>query len=287
MPNWLRSWTLTVGAGGAGVAFSSTQGNDLRLAFEIEKTELSTPNKAKISLYNLAPATETRIANQYDNVILCAGYAGRDTLLFSGSIVALSRKNTPPDIVTEIEGCDGNFDYHTAVVNATLAAGTDHTSVVAACLASFTTTAAGPVLVAGTPPRARGRVLSGATRDILTAMARDLNAHWSIQNGQLVVCDIAMTVPSHVIPLVSAETGMIGQPEVTEQGASVHVQLLPVEIGTLFQLQTRTATISQKAGTALLRQNPSGVYKIAKVKHTGDTRGDKWTTELTGVRISP
>lgn len=297
--DWLRTFTLSIGKGGQGVAFSSAPGNDLHVTFEIEKTALSTPNKAKLSLFNLAPNTETLISNVFDQVVLTAGYGGQNSLLFSGEIATVNRKNTPPDVATELEAADGGFDYYKATVAATIAAGTDHNAVVAAAIASFTTVKPGQTVVSAQGTRTRGKVLSGATRDVLTAMAADLNAHWSIQNGQLVVCDVASHLPTPQIPLITGGStfggpgGMIGQVEITEAGIKVKTHLRPFEIGTLFEVRARTATTSTKqkkgqissAGTSLFRQSPSGVYKVTKVKHTGDTRGDSWLTEVEGVRI--
>lgn len=296
MSNWLRSWALVVGAQGTGISFSSLSGNDLRIVFEVTKTALSTPNKAKISLYNLSPTTENKIATVFTSVMLLAGYGGQNTMLFTGNIASIERKYEPPDLVSTFTAGDGDHDYQNAVVNTTVAAGTDHKAEIAASLGSMAATVAGAVVVAAQGTRLRGKVLSGPARDVLSNMARNLDAHWSIQDGKLVVCDAKSAIPTPTIPLVSATTGMIGFPEVTEKGLKIKMQLMPqLAIGGLFQLQTSFAQIkapkqgkksargASNLGSA--RTDPNGTYKVNTIKHSGDSRGDAWSTEVECVRI--
>lgn len=281
----IRSYTVTIGTQGAGIAFDSAREPVLQMAFTIEKTALSTPNKATISLYNLAPDTEQRIQDQYDQIVLLAGYGNQNSLLFSGTITSIARRWENCDYIVEIEAGDGDFDYHKATVSATLAAGSDHNSVVAAALASFAKTKAGPVNVGASSQRLRGKVVCGATRDVLDAMARDLNAHWSIQDGQLVVCGVDLALPTASIPLVSAQTGLEGYPTITEKGVTVRMRLMPsLQIGGLFRLETSKAATTTKKGTS--RQDPSGQYKVTKIKHEGDYRGEAWSTEVECVRFA-
>ncbi|MCP4051081.1 MAG: hypothetical protein GY730_10295 [bacterium] len=54
---------------------------DFRIAFQIEKTSESTPNPAKISIYNLSKDTQTLFEKSDLSIILQAGYTGLTTSL--------------------------------------------------------------------------------------------------------------------------------------------------------------------------------------------------------------
>jgi hypothetical protein len=122
----------------------------------------------------------------------------------------------------------------------------------------------------------------------LTATAQDLNAHWSIQDGKLVVIGVDSAKPTPVIPLINAETGLEGYPEITEKGVTLKTRLLPsLEIGGLLHLQSNNVIGTAKKGVknSELRQSPDGVYKINTIKHEGDFRGDPWTTTVECTRF--
>lgn len=118
---WKRRVRLIIGKAGNGLLVEH-----LRVAFEVKKTLESDPNTATIKIWNLNPDNEAKARNEYDEVLLEAGYEGAMRLVFRGNIQHVYRYRDGQDFITEIEAGDGDKSYRNATMNETLAAGTDN-----------------------------------------------------------------------------------------------------------------------------------------------------------------
>jgi hypothetical protein len=283
---WGRAWDLVIGLAGAGVRTGA-----LRISFHVEKTAVGKPNDATIKIYNLAPSTESRISDEFTDVVLNAGYKTGIGLIFKGNITLVSREKTGPDTITEIACGDGDEDYRNAFLNETVAAGTDDNHVITRAAGSFTAgTVQGPSQIPSTA-RARGRVLTGPTRDVLESIARANGCNWSIQDGRLVVLPADQMLPGSAI-LISPSTGMVGAPTVTDKGFKVKTLLNwqykiggAVKIDSAYAQMKAKKLLNSKTSAQRARLPPNGICKVVKITHTGDTRGNDWYSELETVAI--
>jgi CRISPR/Cas system-associated protein Csx1 len=103
LPLFNRSISLTVGQEGEqGIVIT----NDLRIAFDVHKTETSEPNQANITIYNLSSDTRNRLNQNSQVIILKAGYldgAGEE-IVFKGDVNYFN-----PDVgQSEFECSDGS-----------------------------------------------------------------------------------------------------------------------------------------------------------------------------------
>lgn len=101
---FLRQIELIVGAKGE----DGFKISNLRIAFEIEKTEKSENNTGKIRIYNLSKDTHNKISTAGLHCILKAGYQDESirSILF-GDIVRGERKKSGTEYITELEVKDG------------------------------------------------------------------------------------------------------------------------------------------------------------------------------------
>lgn len=282
---WGRAWDLVIGAQGTGLRI-----NALRISFKVSKTSVGKPNEATIKIYNLSPQNEAQISDEFTDVVLNAGYKGNLGLIFKGNITLVTREKSGPDVITEITCGDGDEDYRNAILNETIAANTTDAQVISRAVASFTAgTTQGNVQVSSTP-RARGRVLTGNTRDVLESIARANGANWSIQDGQLQVLPSSAILPGQAI-VVSPATGMIGAPTITDKGFKVKTLLNPqYRIGGTIQInsqyaQTKAKKAAKSATPQKMRLPPNGICKIVTITHDGDTRSNNWYSELEAVAV--
>lgn len=279
---WMRAWDLVVGAVGVGLRV-----NELHISFKITKTSIGKPNEATIKIYNLSPQNENLLADEYTDVVLNAGYQGNLGLIFKGTITLVMRERQGADTIAELTCGDGDDDYRNAVLNTTLASNTTDQHVVNAALATFQTTVSGNVQL-GAQSRARGRVLTGPTRNTLEAIARQNGCNWSIQDGQLQVLPTSALLPGQAI-VVAPETGMIGSPSVTDKGFKVKTLLNPqYKIGGAIQINSAYAQLKSKKlnkASARTRLPPNGLCKIVSITHEGDTRGNDWYSEIEAVAL--
>ena len=297
---WLRRCQLLVGKDGTGDVYPSTglliEG--LRISFDITKTIYRTPNVATIKVYNLNPSNEKRIVRELNDVILQGGYQSNTRLFFRGNIKYALPYREGNDRICEICAGDGDKDFHGALVNFTLAAGHTDADLIHQLLTSFKATTLGRVHGKNLDRKhSRGRVISGNARDILDRIAEDNDAHWSIQDGKLVMVPVDSTLPNEAIE-VSSATGLVGAPEANDKGITVKMFYNPQVVpgGKIWLRNNEVKTKQLKAqltgqkrklhGPANpVRLDPDGVYKVYAVHATGDTRAPEWFGEVKCVAL--
>lgn len=280
---WKRQLEVIVGAGGSGLSIK-----DLLIQFEVIKTADKEPNRANIKIFNLNPDNEARVKEEFDEVLINAGYPDAVGLIFRGNIMHVYRYKEGPDLVIEIEASDGDKDYRKATVNRSFAAGSTNTDVLEQCLASFEgvgNTIEGTILM---PERSylRGKVVAGTTRHALDVLAREAGANWSIQDGELTMVGVLETLPDEV-QVINKDTGMIGSPEVNEKGVTVRC-LLNNKLKVNGQIELDMASINERPTSPMAndpqpgveRKPATGLFKILTIKHTGDNRGTDWISEV-------
>lgn len=295
MPDATRQWKrhiqVVVGKGGQGLLIE-----DLRIQIEIAKTIESAPNTAIIKIFNLAPSNEARIKNEFDEILVNAGYENALRLIFRGNIKHVYRYREKNDYITEIEAGDGDKDFRNAVMNETLAAGTTTSQLVDRAVNSFRGTGGtskGTVQVKERA-RLRGKVISGNTRDVLHDVARESGANWSIQDGQLVIVGVNSVLPDEAI-VINADTGMLNAPEINDKGIAVKCLMNPqLRVNGAIKLDNNGIKAKRVKAQALatkrekeeasqkepVRLDPDGIYKVLKLTHKGDNRGQDWVSEI-------
>ena len=85
---------------------------------------------------------------------------------------------------------------------------------------------------------------------------------------------------------ISALTGMVGSPEITEVGCDVIVKLNPqAKIGRKFKINSEfpRANFGNVYYTDIKDTVGQGTYSILRLQHSGDSYGDEWETKLTGL----
>lgn len=284
---FLRKIRLLVGNDTDGIDLSN-----LHIVFSITQAELETPQSATIRIYNMAPDTVQKIKlNAYIRVVLEAGYQhGSYGVIFDGEIVrARLGRESAVDTYLDILAAEG-FSANQAVVNQTLAAG--------ATLQDTADAAAGPmgrsIKYYNYTPSAklpRGQALYGMSRDVLHQAAATAGYSYFYENGQISWVALEGFKDSEIVVLNSA-TGMVGWPEQTEEGVSVQCLMNPLlEVGS--RLKIDNASILAAAYATDIRfiagnipsLNADGMYRIFRIEHHGNTRGNEWYSSIIALSI--
>ncbi len=119
-----------------------------------------------------------------------------------------------------------------------------------------------------------GTVVRGNAANELTRLLHSAGRSWSVQDGALQILPVGGTLQRDAI-LISANTGMIGTPEITN--ARQHVVTLSALIqpdlvpGRLIKIESNAVT---------------GFYRIEQAKYSGDTIGKAWEVEMV-TRLRP
>jgi hypothetical protein len=270
--------------------------SQLRIVFFVKRGDTQTPNSAHIRVYNVSDNTAQRAeSKEFTRVVLQAGYEGSYGIIFDGSIVQVRRgRENPTDTFLDITAADGDMAYNFAVVNTTLTAGATQSDIIKICADAMAPYGVSVGYIAPdlpTNPLPRGKVLFGMARDHLRTAARSTQSLWSIQDGKLQIVPETSYVPG-TVPMINANTGMIGMPEQIQNGIKVRMLLNPsIKIGRLIQLDNSSIqryefslSNDQQAvnrGNALQNKiNGDGFYYVMTSEIWGDTRGNDWYTEV-------
>lgn len=287
--------------GGAGLDVS-----ELRATFVVKQVEQTTPCTADIRLHNVAPATAARFGKEFTRIVLQAGYPAQYGTIFQGTIVQARRgRSSPTDTHVDITAGDSDRAHNFAVVNTTLAAGCRPADVHRAlCAATAPMGAeAGYVPELPGPALPRGRVLYGMARQHLRDLADATDTVWNIQDGKVVFTPRTGYLPGEAVVLTS-ETGLIGQPQQTQDGILVRCLLNPLlRLGNRIRLdnasiqEARVGPIfggpaggpgivaDERQSAGIAKKNADGFYVVLAIDHTGDTRGQEWYSDLTCLAL--
>ncbi|MGN8092267.1 hypothetical protein [Methylobacterium sp. 22177] len=277
-------------------------GQGLRITFETTQKDASTPNVARIGIFNLADSSTQPAFYVGKTVTLSAGYVGSSIyVLFKGQI--LQARNLRADVtdkVLAILATDGSEPRNYAVVNKTLSAGHTHYDRAMACFEPMK--ALGITLgyidkdALSKVKFPRGAALFGGAKDWLRQTSAATRTSWSIQNGKLQILANDKALPGGEIVL-NSRTGLVGLPVQTIQGiegaALLNGQIVPGRVVRIDQKSIQQAefdpSITGAPNNAQLQQfglSTDGRYKIFYVGHLGDTRGEPFFTNFIGVAMS-
>lgn len=262
--------------------------SELRCTFQIEKSISETPNYAEIVLYNLSAQTEHSIIKEGAKVILEAGYQNPQYgLIFSGDIVQpLRGKEDNTTYTLTLVSQDGDLFYNKGIINTSFRAGQSQRAVLENIVKqSSNALELGQIsdnLSQTELPR--GKAFFGLTRDYFRQIAKSEQAAFYINNNKIDFVK-AMDLPANEIIKLNGKSGLIGMPEQTEEGVQATCLLNPLlDLNKMVAIDFSSIQRQKVDRNSELKNIAgSGVFKIIKITHKGDTRGDEWYTEFTAI----
>jgi hypothetical protein len=343
---YLRKWTLSLGKGpsgyhggsggqgdadlgastigpGAGVGDSEvitteTQGMDFRMTFKVRHADSDTPGTAEIRIYNLSNNTANKYIKEFDTVVLQAGYIhGHFGVIFQGTIKQFKKgRESAVDSYLDLYCADGDQAFNYSFLAESVPAGESVTDWqkrhAEAMQKAQPNTKIGYLdssqTVGGIRPSVRGSVYWGLAKDGAKEIKRTTGNQFSIQNGVIQAVNSKTYAPGDT-PIINSGTGMIGIPEVTQDGITVTCLLNPhMYVKQQVQLDNKSlnqffapgqdpnanggghpfqSTYGQYTMMPVLYADTStdGKYTILVIDHEGDTRGQAWYTSLTCLAV--
>ncbi|TXN15881.1 hypothetical protein FV219_01545 [Methylobacterium sp. WL122] len=280
------------------VEISSDGDNGLRIVFGTRQGLSSTPHHANIIITNPAPSTIVAMRKEKAKVTLRAGYRdGGAGLIFEGELLQLrnGRENVS-DTYAHAIATSGENGRNYATVNKALAAGHTYKDRIDTGMAAFGKLGLKPGFIDNLPTRKfpRNYVAHSMAHDLFRETCQAVGASWWIQGDRVNVLRAQNTIPGNT-HVINADTGMVGLPEQTIEGIIVRT-LLNYDIYPGSAIKLNNASIQQAAlspstgagannedyiGSGRLAIGGDGTYKVWRVEHEGDTRGQQYFTTLT------
>ena len=261
---------------------------DLRISFNVELSLVGFPSTASIQVYNLSASSRNKIKEEFTKIFLYAGYQGNVPLIFSGDLVNVTHEKQGPDWITNLFCGDAIRTINNSTVNKTLPPGATTESIFDELVGEMEGVTKG--VTEGlkdclTKKRSllRGLVLSGNVKDWLDKLSQNCGFDYSINNDVIETTVKDKPLNDEPAVIIKQDNGMIGSPELTEVGVKVKSLLIPqIKLGRRIEVQSISAKIN--IGNLIFRKVPAtvgiGTYRADKINHTGDTRGNEWSTSI-------
>ncbi len=265
----------------------------LDIAFRIQRTLKSQPNKAEFRVWNLNPDHRGELDRQRDrlgkkanpvHVELEVGYVGSRHLIYSGDLTIVYSEHEGPDVITYIASGDGSVAWKASRVNFGVGAGTTVADTLKKLAKSMVLGKGNinEVLSGATIPNngatfSEGTTVSGSAREEFSRLADSAGLEWSIQGGVIQVKEKGKALSQSAI-LLTPDNGLIGSPTVEtsppdptktkkkEKHVKCKALMIPGMVpGRKVQLKTESF---------------DGTYEISEVNYQGDTTGSEWGADL-------
>lgn len=284
-----RVWSIDIN----GEPFISEQrgSRQLRVEFDVQVSPGDALSIADIKLTNLSKESTV---SQRDSILLRAGYEDKLDVIFSGFVTNALRQRDPgaPEVITRLICKSGQPATDRGSAAISFGKGTRVEEVIRALARAW------PIPIdidngqfGADQLLTTGYVVDGDIPMALDELAYAYKFDWVQERGRLVIAKPG--VERNATPLlVNQFTGMIGIPEVSRGpdgiGVFVAIQLDPfLRINGKIEVQSEFSTFnsgnlffSELSGDA----NANGEYNVFSLRHTGDSHGDTWRTEIEGIR---
>lgn len=271
-----RKYALTIG---------DLRISELRVSFTCEKSTDKAPNTAEIKIYNLSEKSRGQIQKKGLFVTLEAGYGDDVGTIFKGELRQVQHVREAVDWVTTIWAGDAERKTLYSYMSDSFKPGVDSTQIVQRCIQKLS-------LIDGNSSNAfllrkktyaGGVSFVGSAYDLLSREAKACKLKVSVQNGVVVFVPIFSVTQADLktFPAVrlNAKTGLIGSPEHSNPDKKGDTSP-NLKIKSLLQHQLQASGYVQ-----IDAETVKGNYLIEKVKHTGDSFGADWYSELEVVPL--
>lgn len=271
----------------------------LHCEFDLSKNTSEDPNEYKVRLFNLKPETRDAISAPDQIVVLYAGYAEDEgeILIASGAIADAYTYHDSGNVVTEILLGDGLVEVRDTVISVGYGGGVKAHEIIKAIALKM-----GLVLMMqeDLPNKdfPHGFSFYGAAKTALHKVVRGSGMEWSIQNQTLQVI-ASKGVTKRTALVIAPDTGLIGYPERTTEGAKEKARVKDKSTGKKKEIvSSRQERSGWRVMSLLIPQiNPGDVVKLESktvndffrvdaVTHTGGYDGGDWQTELQLVGLN-
>ncbi len=274
---------------------------DLKVTFAITNTMLGDPSLASFQIYNVSDKTTDLLTTHGCYISFYAGYhSDREedwNVLFSGEITNSYEIRQQTDLVWNVWARN---KYSLLEISEPNIESYAEATPVKTILEALTTDAVG---LAGNPTYVGDslQVIEGA-EDLLSYVAvgtyaeefddvlGGLGLGWTVQGDELLVFDTQLTDPTESetdFIDVSNKTGLLSIPVVSYTGVTFS-HLLSGQFKPSKIIDVNANTTRYDLGNEFYVEHydqkewrSSGLFRIYEVKHKGDTRGSRWTTDVT------
>ncbi len=263
----------------------------LRIVFDIDCGYQNYVKRAQFRVYNMSDSTRNQLESQQAVTFSIMNLDMSMTLAFSGLLYSVSpRKETDGSIVTTLYCWSGSSEFTRRVKSAAFDKGLTGANVL-----SWIKKQSSPLEVIvsddalskiNNKAYPKGYNTSGNLPDIIRRWATSLDIKTIIHDTEVLIGEQS---PNRIDVNSASKYGMIGIPSITVQGIEVSTELNPTaSVWDTIDVTAKYYELSSSDSyqVDLNNRNPSGLYRISNLRHSGDTHpsGDNaWKTTYSGI----
>jgi len=257
-----------------------------KISFELTKSSNSRENLGRIEIWNLSNETRKLITASDSLVRVFAGYTEAMGLveIAQGDITNINHNRNKTDTVTQIYIEDGNRKLRQNPISIGFKGEVRLTDILAKLKIQSNITFR-LVGVSSGASVGGGYSAIGGLDFILNQLAIIFDFSWSMQGGSILIRGKDKIQDEQVL-LLSAETGLIFNPETVKKISEKLVdsdEPLPASIYAVQSLLQPHLQINDLI--ALKSQDLNGNFRIKKISHIGDTRGNDWYSNIEVIAL--
>lgn len=244
---------------------------DLRVNFDVVKTDTNISNQAVISIYNLSPSNRAKIQELNTKIALLAGYEKDQgvKMVFIGDILRINHLYQYPDVITKIEAADGISELRDARAAKSFEEKVDARTVLEWASGELN------IPIQDIPGQISGEYKqgfshTGSIKTALDTICKRFNLDWSIQNGKLQVVKKG-TVSKAAAINVSNATGLLEKIEKVGDIQEFFARNIAAESPIYKFKCLLNADIIPGCAINISQSNfAGGSFKVRQVQHLGD-----------------
>jgi len=299
---FLRSYRLKLGRSSGSKIYQMRVGeiipgdNDgLRITFQATHFAGGAFSVAEITIFNVSQGSTNQMLGdgsekRYEFISLEAGYADLFGVIFVGQITNVQR-------VLEDGGATKGIRFFCKssakerdenLINLTLAPETDPVQIIEACAEPFGAEIQFYGDFSSLQRRSRGTVLQGSPTACMNELSETFQFDWMVENGAIKIIKRDSALDNSVY-VISASTGMIGSPVVTDTEVGIRYTLNPkIKLGDTIKLESMAPRFEFSGAFFydIPRTIGEGYYKVNSRVFAGDSHGDQWEVQLSCLRLS-
>lgn len=255
----------------------------LRVSFQVEKTEDSTPNKTTIEIYNLSEDTRNKLREASKSVTLYAGYsqANGEEIVFVGDVTSIIHTFSPPDIITEISAQDGKESFTNSKIIISETEGASARSILNKILASFQIGNNATQVSFEDKKYPQGFCFSGYSRMAMDKVCKFLGISWSIQNGRIIITKFDSNDQTGVL-YINKDSGLVGSPKriLDDKRKVKGLSLFKTKGWAVETLLFPSITPRSKIILQSREIKDKTEFTVISIVHNGDTHGSSWNSSI-------
>ncbi|MGN8278164.1 baseplate hub protein [Pseudomonas sp. SMN5] len=267
----------------------------LRITFQVTHFAGGAFSVAEITIYNVSRYASRQMlgdgsTGRYEFISLEAGYDGLFGSIFIGQITNVQLHLEDGGATRGIRFfCKSSAkERDQNLINLTLSPETDPVQIIEECAAVFGAEIQFYGDFSELRRRSRGTVLQGSPTACMNELGETYQFDWMVENGAIKIIKRDFALDNQIY-VISAGTGMIGSPVVSDTEVGIRYTLNPkIKLGDTIKLESMAPRFEFSGAFFydVPRTIGEGYYKVNSLVFAGDSHGDQWESQISCLRLS-